>query len=341
MASIVYRGPYQWQALVRKAGFKTQTKTLETEEEAKAWAREVERRMTVGTFVDHNVLKKMTLGQLLEQYLKEVTPKKRGWQKERYRIKKLMALELALRPLASLRPMDFAEYRNSRTQAVKPKSVREELMIFSAMFNHARKEWFLPVENHINNISKPSPGPGRERRLLPGEEGRLMEAIGQARKDVELRTAVVLALETGMRRGEIAELEWARVSLPEHKLRLVLTKNGEGRTVPLSKAAQEALESLPRHGTGKVFTFPAEGFTVAFRAACARAGIEGLRFHDLRHERASRWAPHMRPQSLAKIMGWKTLQIAMRYYNPTDAELVALARDVERKTALAEGRPRT
>lgn len=336
MASIVYRGPYQWQAFVRKAGYKTQTKTLESEEEAKAWAREVEQGMAVGTFVDHSVLKKTTLGQLLERYLKEVTPKKRGWQKERYRIKKLLTLDLALRPLASLRPIDFAEYRNSRTQAVKPKSVREELMIFSAMFNHAKKEWFLPVENHINNISKPSPGPGRERRLLPDEEGRLLKAIGQARKDVELRAAVVLALETGMRRGEIAGLEWERVNFQEHKLRLDLTKNGEGRTVPLSKAAQEALESLRGHESGKVFTFPAEGLTVAFHAACVRAGIEGLRLHDLRHERASRWAPHMRPQSLAKLMGWKTLQIAMRYYNPTDAELVALARDAEHKAELAE-----
>ena len=49
-------------------------------------------------------------------------------------------------------------------------------------------------------------------------------------------------------------------------------------------------------------------------------------FHDLRHEAASRLAPHMPVQTLAKVMGWKTLQMAMRYYNPTEQELVETVR---------------
>ncbi|MCC3263020.1 tyrosine-type recombinase/integrase, partial [Paenibacillus polymyxa] len=66
-----------------------------------------------------------------------------------------------------------------------------------------------------------------------------------------------------------------------------------------------------------------------FKAACIAAGLVDLHFHDLRHEAATRLAPHMMPQELAKIMGWKTLQMAMRYYNPTAQELATRMRAVE------------
>lgn len=64
----------------------------------------------------------------------------------------------------------------------------------------------------------------------------------------------------------------------------------------------------------------------ACERACKRAGIEDLRFHDSRHEAACRLAPHMPMATLAKIMCWKSIQMAMRYYNPTDAELVEASR---------------
>ncbi|WP_338405011.1 tyrosine-type recombinase/integrase [Burkholderia multivorans] len=64
----------------------------------------------------------------------------------------------------------------------------------------------------------------------------------------------------------------------------------------------------------------------AFKLACERAGIDGLRPHDLRHEAASQLAPRMETATLAKVLGWRTLQMAMRYYNPTDEELVHAVR---------------
>lgn len=85
---------------------------------------------------------------------------------------------------------------------------------------------------------------------------------------------------------------------------------------------------LPRalHG-GPLTTFhDSNGLGAAFRRACERCGVENLRFHDLRHEAASRLAPKMPVATLAKVMGWRTLQMAMRYYNPTARELVAAVR---------------
>jgi len=131
-----------------------------------------------------------------------------------------------------------------------------------------------------------------------------------------------------MRAGEIVGLTWEQIDLSARVIRLDLTKNGEGRVVPLSEAAEAAIRVIPRPIKGGRLTkfYDSRGLTAAFRRACERVGITGLRFHDLRHEAASRLAPHMPVATLAKVMGWKTIQMAMRYYNPTDAELVAAVR---------------
>ncbi|MCS6503837.1 site-specific integrase [Burkholderia thailandensis] len=145
-----------------------------------------------------------------------------------------------------------------------------------------------------------------------------------------LSFCIVLAIETGMRAGEIVKLRWEQIDLANHTIRLNLTKNGHARSVPLSERAEAAIRALPRsiHGGRLTSFYDSRGLSAAFRRACERAGVVGLRFHDLRHEAASRLAPHMPASTLAKVMGWKTLQMAMRYYNPTDQELVTAVRKV-------------
>ncbi|SAK41022.1 phage integrase family site specific recombinase [Caballeronia fortuita] len=130
-----------------------------------------------------------------------------------------------------------------------------------------------------------------------------------------------------MRAGELLSLTWDQVDFDQCCARLEQTKNGSRRTVGLSHKAISVLQNLPRTGDRVIANFyDTSGLDRAFASACKAAGIEGLRFHDLRHEAASRFAPTMQVQDLAKLMGWKTLQMAMRYYNPTDSEILALVR---------------
>lgn len=131
-----------------------------------------------------------------------------------------------------------------------------------------------------------------------------------------------------MRRGEIAELTWAQIDLHHRVIRLDMTKNGDRRIVTLSEVAEAALRALPRplHGGPLTSFHDSNGLGTAFRRACNRVGITDLHFHDLRHEAASRLARKMPVATLAKVMGWRTLQMAMRYYNPTGEELVAAVR---------------
>lgn len=329
MASIRNRGPYQWEATVTKAGFRRQSKTFETKRDAEDWSKTVESEMRRGIFVDRSEAERTTLRELLERYRKEVTPLKRGAGPELSRLKRLMVHEIALQRLAALRSVDFSSYRDERlAEEASDKTVREELMLFSTVLNTARRDWSIPVENWVQHVRKPAPGQHRERRPSGDEEARLLVAC-RASKSVGLECAVVLAIETGMRRGEIAELTWKQVDFAANVVRLEMTKNGSRRIVPLSEKAEEALRKLPRNIGGKVFTFfDSNGLGAAFTRACVRAEIEDLHFHDLRHESASRFAPRMPATTLAKLMGWKSIQMAMRYYNPNEQELVALVRNV-------------
>ena len=331
MATITKRGDYQFQAIIRRKGYPSQTKTFETKAEAERWAREVEATMDTGYYRDRREVERTTLGQALEKYLELISPGKRGYVAEKNRIKQLQKHPLALRPLATLRAKDFAAYRDCRLTEVAPNTVRLELALLSHLYTIAIKEWSMPLAHEMKNVSKPQPGPGRDRRLQGDEEARLRAAIYRPRargSKVWLEACVDLALETGMRAGEILSLTWREVKLEAGVVRLGKTKNGNARTVPLTLKATEVLRHLPRGISGRVIPnfHDTSGLDRAFKRACEAAKITDLHFHDLRHEAASRFAPFVTAQSLAKIMGWETIQMAMRYYNPTDSELVELVR---------------
>ena len=331
MASITKRGEYQYQVQIRRKGYPIQQRTFETKREAGAWASTVESEMHRGVFVDRSEAERTTLGEALARYLKEVTPTKRGHQPEVSRINRLMRHPLSSRSLASLRSADFASYRDERLEVVKPKSVQLELAILSNLFTVANRDWSLPVPNLVGGIRKPKLPAGRQRRLQGDEERRLFDAANDSRvRAPALDLCITLAIETGMRSGEIVTLAWEQIDFAQHVISLTLTKNGDSRIVPLSVAAESALLARPRplHG-GRVMTFyDSNGLSAAFRRACARAGIDDLHFHDLRHEAASRFAPSMQMVTLAKVMGWKTLQMAMRYYNPNASDLVNAVRTI-------------
>ncbi|MDR2839327.1 MAG: site-specific integrase [Azonexus sp.] len=330
MASITRRGT-RWQAQIRRKGYPIQTKTFETKKEAKAWTAVVESEMNRGVFADRSEAEHTTLGKALERYANEITPHKRGAPQELRRIRQWQRHPLALRFLSSLRSVDFSQHRDARLQAgVAANTVRLELALVSNLFTVAREEWSIAVTNPLNTVRNPRLPRGRDRRLLKDEEIRLQAVAGN-----DLAFCMTLAIETGMRAGEIVNLTWDQIDLPVSVIRLDMTKNGDTRVVPLSDTAVEVIKARPRGINGGPLTrFRCSNrLSKSFRVACKQAGIVGLHFHDLRHEAASRLAPRVTVQTLAKIMGWRTLQMAMRYYNPSEQELVRAIRGAVAVTA--------
>lgn len=286
----------------------------------------VESEMVRNVFIDKTEVERTTLGELLKTYGKEKSPTKRSYRTELVTIRRLTQHALANRSLASLRRTDFAKYRDERiSSGAANNSVRLELALLSTMFTEARKEWSIQVDNFILNIRKPSAPPGRDRRFIGDEEGRSLSAARLSHAP-SLELCIILAIETGMRAGNIVDLRWEQINFPEKVIVIKRTKNGTSLTSPLSMKAEAALLAYPRSlKEGRITNhYDLAGLGAAFRQARKIAGISGLNFHDLRHEAASRLAPLVPTATLCKLMGWKSIAMAMRYYNPTTSELVSV-----------------
>jgi integrase len=311
MATIVQRGPLQWQAKIRRKGFPMLTKTFDLKADAERWARKIEREMDAGEWRDTRLADGMTVSELIDRYRVEVTPTKKGADREIFRLRVLLRSKLASLSVSRVRSADVAEFRNQRTKdGASANTVRNDLNTLSAVFEWARSELSFAVENPVRAVKKPSPGRGRERRLQSGEEQALLDACSPA-----MRALVVVALETGMRLGELCLIERQHVDLRRRVARLPDTKNGSARDVPLSSAAVAAIQALPSALRGPVFGIASRSATVMFSRTCKRAGIEGLRFHDLRHEALSRLAERgdFNVLELAAISGHKSLSMLKRY----------------------------
>lgn len=153
------------------------------------------------------------------------------------------------------------------------------------------------------------------RYLSADEEVRLMAAIDKSRTR-NLRELVVLAINTGMRYGEMAKLTWDRVDLLNRTVWLPgrATKNKKGRHVPLNNNALAALNAIPeRIDGGRVFT-NARMNEDPFKIALKRARIKNFRFHDLRHTFASRLVmAGIDLYRISKLLGHSSITMTQRY----------------------------
>jgi len=322
MATFQRRGA-RWRAQVRRRGLKPLSKTFEKYEDATRWAQTVEGRLAIGEVLDLGEARRATLGEALERYLAEVTPIKKGAKQERVRIQAWLRDPLADRPLASIRSMDIAAWRNERVAAGKaPTTVRNALTIISQVYQVAGTEWGMQgLQNPVRGVRMPRGRPARDRRLEPGEEERLLAGCDAAGQRL-MRSIVVWALETAMRQGEILALE-AR-SIRGNVAYLRDTKTTRARSVPLSTRALRVLDGLPVPLRGPLFPITQDSLEYFWRKALRIAGITGLRFHDLRHEATSRlFERGLDSMEVMSITGHSTTDMLKRYTHFRAADLAA------------------
>ena len=317
MATIRKRG-VRWNVQVRRKDFPPLSKSFLVKADAQAWARKREAEIDRGeTPQAEQAANLKTFGDLLRRYKAEVTPLKRGAMFEQSRIEALLKHPLSNMTTQCLRPANFAAYRNERLKVVAAPTVRRELAILQHCFEVARKEWGVSIApNPIAEIAKPSDGRPRERRVSESEFECLERELRQARNPY-VRDVFLFAIATGMRRGEILALVWEHVDLENRTALLLMTKNGEPRTVPLSPPALELLariRSNDPNAKGQVFPLTANAFRLAWDRMMRRSKIENLRFHDLRHEAISRFFEMgLSVPEVSLISGHKDVRMLFRY----------------------------
>lgn len=362
MATIVQTRLGKWKAVIRKRGWPTVSKTFRIQKDALNWARRTEVEIEKGIFIDPSHSERITFDKALTRYLSEVVPTKKPATQEtdKYCAEPLRAY-FGKYSLAAIGPELVAEYRDKRLETGiqrkdratgrpraaldpatgKPKTlsantVRLELALLSHLFNTAIREWGLGlVRNPVSSIRKPSPGQGRDRRLRGNEEAKLRHALANYSNPM-LGWIFDIALETGMRSGEIAGLHLHQVDVRRRVVRLAVTKNESARTVPLTRRAAEVFAQAlgnPTRPEGCDLVFFGEPgrdgkrrpytFTKAWNGIKTSLGLSDLHFHDLRHEAVSRLVEAgFSDQEVSAISGHKSMQMLKRYTHLRAEDLV-------------------
>ncbi|MCA0929753.1 site-specific integrase [Ruegeria profundi] len=155
----------------------------------------------------------------------------------------------------------------------------------------------------------------------------MMQACDRDRNKL-LRPLLVLAVETAMRRGELLAMEWRHVDLQRCTVLLPRTKNGHARTVPLSPIALKTLGELLR-ADDRVLPLSGDCVRQGFGRLRKRAGVDDIRFHDLRHEAVSRLVERgLSLIEVQQISGHRTLHMLQRYVHLQAADIVAKLQDL-------------
>ena len=309
MASILKRND-KWFVRVRKHGQPSQSKTFTIKQDAQRWAVMIERQIDQGLVgcVD----KSITLGDLLKRYLKEVTPYKKSRDKETWRIKALLKRSISGVGLPNLTSTIISNFKTLRL-VDGARTTRYDLALIRHCLEFARLEWgyYLPI-NPVDLVSKPKLNKPRDRRVSEYDIDRLMHALRETKVSY-LKPLILIALETGLRQGELIKLLWKDVDLDSRLLKARDTKNGDDRVIPLSNKSLSILESLPRLDKA-VFNASHSSLQNAWKRLIKRSGLIDLHFHDLRHEAISRFIERgLTIPEAASISGHKTQSMLFRY----------------------------
>lgn len=302
-----------WRAQIRRKGYPTLSATFDTKAEAQRWAAEIEGDMSRSRFVDTREAESTTLTEALTRYVNEVSESKKGSAQEKVRAKKWQKSAWGEKSLAAIRSSDMAAYRDAELKAGKSTAtVRLNLALISHLYTVASKDWGIQgLKNPCTAIRMPKGSKQRERRPTTAELKALLKHASDI--NAELPVIIELAVETAMRRSELVMMRKdqvrGRVAFLED------TKNGERRSVPLSKRAVELLEGLPTPiDGGRFFHLKLDSVSNYFALACEAAKIKDLRLHDMRHEATSRlFERGLSMMEIASITGHKTLSMLKRY----------------------------
>jgi integrase len=294
-----------------------------------------------GKYLDKRRVPRCPFHELAQRYLEWARVNHQGYASTRSRVLHLQRV-FGHTPLSQVTRLMVDGYVTERAAIRKPATVNREVQLLHHLFVKAI-EWGKALDNPVTH-QKPLRVENRRLRYPSQEEiSRLLAAA-----DEILRPILVVALHTGLRRGELLALTWPDVDFKQGVLRIVHTKNGARREIPMTQTLRETLQTLPhRLHADSVFpgtTADLRDILRRFQRALRLAGIEGFVFHDLRHTFASHLVmAGVDLLTVKEFLGHKDLTMTLRYAHlAPDYKRAAIARlDTYMDTSLIQASPQS
>jgi integrase len=291
-----------------------------------------------------------TVAQLVERFNEEALPSRAPRTQREYcaMFSGWIVPAIGKRKVADVQREDIERLHAKITGAGKERRANSVKSLCSTLFNTAIT-WKIISDNPVRNI-KGNPEPGRERYLTAEEIERLVNVLEERRsRRPDSVDAITIAMLTGARRGELLTMRWNDLDLSEGVWvkPASSTKQGKLHRVPLSADAVAVLrrrqdersvggkvirlrdDFVFRGGNSKTATNRLERDWDIVRAA---AGLEDVRFHDLRHSFASLLVGEgLSLPIIGKMLGHTQASTTNRYAHLADAPLRAAAEIVAGK----------
>ena len=303
----------KWQSIIRITGHPVIAKSFVSKTDAKLWALSIEskiRRDDLG--ISKIIYPKFK--DLAHRYIKEVSPHKKSFVKERYIILALLNESWSKDSINKITPAVISKYRDKYLTKVSGSSVNRALDVLSTIFTTCKKEWGYPIENPILSIRRPKKAEPRDRRF---NEDELNKLIKGNKTSPLLRDIIQIALETAMRQGEILRVQ--REHIKSNTLFIPVAKT-KSRTIPLTLKALSLLNN-----TELPFNITGDALSKQFKKLCDYYGIEDAHFHDLRKQSLTNFMLDKK-LSVAETMmiaGHSDPRMLLRTYNNLKVEDVA------------------
>lgn len=276
--------------------------------------------------------KNMKFEEFVEIYIeKHSKPNKRSVASDIYRLKALVPFFGDLN-ISDIDSSHVAEYKMLRLQKevkfknklISPATVNKEVKLLKNILKKAAKWNGIAIHDLELDLATEMP---RERILSQQEMRMLLENSAPPLKHV-----ILFALNTGMRRGEILNLEWVNVNLENNFITVKAqeAKNKRLRRIPINRSLRELLIKLDMNRNGNRYVFQNQkngksyvSFQKSWEGLLARTGIKDMRFHDLRHTFASHFLMNGGDlYTLKEILGHKELDTTARYLTVTTSHKV-------------------
>lgn len=318
----------RWSCRVRKKNGSSIRKTFNTKKEALAWGAQKELEIEQGQL---SKIETVSFAGACRLYLKLFTPHKAPSTQnyENITLGKICREAWANKPLHDLSASDLLLWREQRGKKASQNTIRREVSAIRVVAYAAEKMGINLDLKIFMLINKPKVVPRIPRRINEDDMLKLFAAAddGASRNDY-LKHLIRLAVETGMRRGELLDIEWRDVDLSRGFIIIpaTKTKTSRQRDIPLTSKAQWVVEALwnKRLDEPRLFNVSGNAVRIAFARLRNRAELPHIHFHDFRHEAISRFYDMglTTPEVMA-ISGHRSVEMVERYSHASTANLVA------------------